>query len=110
MHNITWNLNGTSSTTFNLYDEDEDDQYIPYTERPETYIVPILFTLIFIVGVWGNGMLVLTLLQNPNMRNIPNTYVLSLALGDLLVKYNCGSCNLFLRKLTKGDGYKQKSY
>lgn len=63
----------------------EDDSYIPYNQRLETYIVPILFLLILLVGVTGNGILVLTLLRHASMRNVPNTYVLSLALGDLLV-------------------------
>lgn len=59
--------------------------YIPYDERPETYIVPIVFFFILVIGVTGNGILVLTILRHANMRNVPNTYVLSLALGDLLV-------------------------
>jgi bombesin-like receptor 3 len=85
MSNITWNLNIT--TQLNLEETNEDDPYIPYKERPETYIVPILFFLILVVGVIGNGVLVFTLLRHANMRNIPNTYVLSLAMGDLLVIY-----------------------
>jgi hypothetical protein len=59
--------------------------YIPYDMRPETYIVPVLFALIFVVGVLGNGTLVLIFIRNRNMRNVPNTYIFSLALGDLLV-------------------------
>lgn len=59
--------------------------YIPYEMRPETYIVPVLFALIFVVGVLGNGTLVLIFIRNRNMRNVPNTYIFSLALGDLLV-------------------------
>jgi len=59
--------------------------YIPYNMRPETYIVPVLFALIFVVGVLGNGTLVLIFIRNSHMRNVPNTYIFSLALGDLLV-------------------------
>ena len=59
--------------------------YIPYNMRPETYIVPVLFALIFVVGVLGNGTLVVIFIRNRNMRNVPNTYIFSLALGDLLV-------------------------
>jgi len=62
-----------------------DSDYVPYDERIETYIVPVVFSLILVVGVMGNGILVLILLRHANMRNVPNTYVLSLALGDLLV-------------------------
>ena len=79
-------LNSTILTFISKSEDiDEEDQYVPYNERPETYIVPILFCIILVVGVAGNGVLVLTLLRHTHMRNIPNTYVLSLAFGDLLV-------------------------
>jgi len=63
--------------------------YIEYSQRPETYIIPILFALIFVVGVLGNGTLVLIFIRHRNMRNVPNTYIFSLALGDLLVIVTC---------------------
>lgn len=59
--------------------------YYPIHERPETYIVPIVFLFIFVVGAVGNGTLVFLFARYPNMRNVPNMYILSLALGDLLV-------------------------
>ncbi|XP_063243912.1 neuropeptide CCHamide-1 receptor-like [Bacillus rossius redtenbacheri] len=65
---------------------------LPYTEyslRPETYVIPVVFALIFVVGVVGNGTLVLIFLRHGNMRNVPNTYIFSLALGDLLVIVTC---------------------
>lgn len=44
------------SEEFNNTDVDpESGGYIPYSERPETYIVPALFGIIFFVGVTGNG-------------------------------------------------------
>jgi len=78
-----------ASDVFNINISSEvkeyDVDYVPYDQRPETYIVPVVFSLILVVGVAGNGILVLILLCHANMRNVPNTYVLSLALGDLLV-------------------------
>lgn len=65
---------------------DEEEEYIPYSDRPETYIVPIVLFLIMVIGLTGNGVLALTILRHANMRNVPNTYVLSLALGDLLAR------------------------
>lgn len=47
--------------------------YKPYIERPETYIVPLLFFLIFVIGVLGNGTLVVIFLRHRTMRNVPNT-------------------------------------
>lgn len=47
--------------------------YTPYQLRPETYIIPIVFAIIFIVGVLGNGTLVVVFLKHRTMRNVPNT-------------------------------------
>ncbi|XP_026822094.1 neuropeptide CCHamide-1 receptor-like [Rhopalosiphum maidis] len=66
-----------------------DNVYEPYSNRPETYIVPVVFAMIFVVGVLGNGTLVLVFIRHRSMRNVPNTYILSLALGDLLVIITC---------------------
>lgn len=56
-----------------------------FVDRPEAYIVPILFVIIFIVGVVGNGTLIYIVTRNKNMRNTPNVYIVSLASGDLLL-------------------------
>ncbi|GFQ84031.1 neuropeptide CCHamide-1 receptor [Trichonephila clavata] len=63
----------------------DNSSYIPYELRPETYIVPIIFVLIFLVGFIGNGTLILIVVLNKNMRSIPNIYITSLALGDFVV-------------------------
>ncbi|VVC40494.1 Bombesin receptor-like,G protein-coupled receptor, rhodopsin-like,GPCR, rhodopsin-like, 7TM [Cinara cedri] len=60
-----------------------------YADRLETYIVPALFALIFVVGTVGNGTLVLIFVRHKHMRNVPNIYILNLALGDLLVIISC---------------------
>ena len=72
------------NTTKNITAEEE--KYTPYSERPETYFVPIIFLLILLIGLVGNSVLALMILRHTNMRNVPNMYVLSLALGDLLVR------------------------
>lgn len=65
---------------------DEDtDGYIDYSDRLETYIVPVVFGLIFLVGVVGNGCLIYILCRHKTMRSVPNTFIFNLALGDLLV-------------------------
>ncbi|XP_072378114.1 neuropeptide CCHamide-1 receptor-like [Diabrotica undecimpunctata] len=57
----------------------------PLETRPETYFVPVIFFVIFVVGVLGNGTLVMIFVRHKHMRNVPNTYIFSLALADLLV-------------------------
>jgi hypothetical protein len=82
-----WNSSGLDLDEVEILENEVG--YIPYNKRPETYIVPILFVLIFVVGVLGNGTLVLIFIRHRNMRNTPNTYIFSLALGDLLVIVIC---------------------
>lgn len=53
--------------------QDPENSYTPYEERPETYIVPVVFFIIFVVGVLGNGTLVIIFLRHRAMRNVPNT-------------------------------------
>ncbi|GLV34745.1 CCHamide-1 receptor [Carabus blaptoides fortunei] len=60
-----------------------------YSERIETYLVPVVFFIIFIVGVLGNGTLIIIFVRHRAMRNVPNIYILSLALADLLVIVTC---------------------
>ena len=47
--------------------------YESYALRPETYMVPIIFGFIFVVGVIGNGTLIIVFLRHRAMRNVPNT-------------------------------------
>ena len=82
-----WNSSGAGFDDVEILEREVG--YIPYNMRPETYIVPVLFALIFVVGVLGNGTLVLIFIRHSNMRNVPNTYIFSLALGDLLVIVTC---------------------
>lgn len=97
-------LNVTADYIFNISAdnissamESDESRYIPYAERPETYIVPVIFSLILLMGVVGNGVLILILLCDADMRNAPNTYVLSLAIGDLLVSKLCNYTSFVLR-------------
>lgn len=41
---------GYNNTTY-WNDTEEYDAYTPFTERPETYIVPVIFGLIFVVSI-----------------------------------------------------------
>lgn len=64
-------------TSTQYYDNDTitttETPFQPYEHRPETYMVPIIFGFIFIVGVLGNGTLVIVFLRHRAMRNVPNT-------------------------------------
>lgn len=77
------NWNGTINPVEG--EKEADDGYISYADRPETFIVPVLFGVIFLVGVLGNASLIWILLRHKAMRSVPNTFIFNLALGDLLV-------------------------
>lgn len=65
--------------------DSNDTQHVPYPMRPETYVVPVVFGLIFLLGIVGNGTLIFIVLKNKCMRNVPNIYIVSLSMGDFLL-------------------------
>lgn len=62
-------LNSSAMSESNITQE----QYVPFEQRLATYIIPIIFALIFIIGVLGNGCLILIFFRHRAMRNVPNT-------------------------------------
>lgn len=65
---MPWNWTSAGNDT---YEE-------PLYEGPEWLVVPLVFGLIFVVGVIGNGTLIFTVLVNKNMRTTPNVLLVSL--------------------------------
>ena len=50
----------------------------------QKYIAPTVFSVVSTVGIVGNGLVIIVLFKYPNMRTIPNVYILSLALVDFM--------------------------
>lgn len=83
-----WNITVTSSpdSMINSSNATEIIMVSPSIDQtPEAVIVPIVFALIFVIGVVGNGTLCYTVLRHKSLRNVPNIYVVSLGVGDLLL-------------------------
>ncbi|GFS11032.1 neuromedin-B receptor [Elysia marginata] len=55
------------------------------TEDNNPYVPPVVFIIIFIVGLIGNGTLIVSVLANKVMRNVPNILIVSLSMGDFLL-------------------------
>ena len=51
----------------------------------EPYVAPVLYSLVILIGFVGNGLLILTVMAHSAMRSISNIFLLSLAVGDMLV-------------------------
>ena len=77
--------NDTNLNTGNSSNCTTEDNESIFSRSPEAYTVPVVFAIIVIVGVVGNGTLILTVLKNKTMRNAPNIFIVSLAFGDLLL-------------------------
>ncbi|XP_023234664.1 allatostatin-A receptor-like [Centruroides sculpturatus] len=58
-------------------------------EKLLSIIVPILFGIIFIVGLFGNSLVVIVVLCNPQMRSTTNLLIINLAVADLLFIVFC---------------------
>ncbi|XP_077978928.1 G-protein coupled receptor 54-like [Glandiceps talaboti] len=76
--NITVAVNGTEVNTTNT------TAYLP-TRHPlfvETWLPPLIFSLIFLIGVTGNFLVIFVILKHKRMRTTTNFYILSLAISD----------------------------
>lgn len=70
----------TSNDT--MLDDDYND--IDYVEKIFSIVVPILFSMVVLVGLFGNALVVIVVLYNQQMRNTTNLLIINLAVADLL--------------------------
>lgn len=48
-----------------------------------------IYSIIFLLAVFGNSLVILTLVQNIRMRTVTNVFLLNLAISDLLLAVFC---------------------
>ncbi|RWS29158.1 gastrin-releasing peptide receptor-like protein [Leptotrombidium deliense] len=68
-----------------LNNETDIESYTPYSKRPETYIVPVVFLFIFITGVFGNVTVIYIVIKEKLFNSPSYRYILNLSFGDLIV-------------------------
>lgn len=49
----------------------------------------LLYTLIFLLSVFGNLLIIIVLMMNKRMRTVTNSFLLSLAVSDLMMAIFC---------------------
>lgn len=49
----------------------------------------LLYTLIFLLSVFGNLLIIIVLVMNKRMRTVTNSFLLSLAFSDLMMAIFC---------------------
>ncbi|KAL3054225.1 hypothetical protein OYC64_006533 [Pagothenia borchgrevinki] len=65
-------------------DESENSSMCDYSEWSPSYsVIPVLYTLIFILGLFGNGVVIFTVWRAQGKRRIADVYIGNLALADL---------------------------
>ncbi|KAH7948701.1 hypothetical protein HPB49_001060 [Dermacentor silvarum] len=77
-----------------VYSDGEDDDFFEYpgnraVEEVLGIVVPILFGAIAVIGFFGNALVVLVVLCNPQMRSTTNILIINLAMADLLFIVFC---------------------
>ena len=79
----------TSSTTISPEELFEMEQFRETMETVVSIVVPICFSLVVLVGFFGNLLVVLVVTFNKQMRNTTNLLILNLAVADILFIVFC---------------------
>ncbi|XP_023710282.1 allatostatin-A receptor isoform X1 [Cryptotermes secundus] len=95
--NITANLsefgafcsNATESTKSFGLDPAPEQESLVMIQKIVSIVVPILFGLIVLVGLFGNALVVLVVAANQQMRSTTNLLIINLAVADLLFIVFC---------------------
>lgn len=69
------------------YDYDEDYEYKEETEArvSKAVLLPIIYSLVLVVGLLGNALLLAVLVQKRRSWSISDTFILHLSVSDLLL-------------------------
>ncbi|KAJ1168669.1 hypothetical protein NDU88_000587 [Pleurodeles waltl] len=66
------------------YNALENETYCEYSDWTPTHVLmPTIYTLVFLLGISGNGLVLWTIYRNPEKRRSADTFIASLALADL---------------------------
>ncbi|XP_070580556.1 galanin receptor 2b-like [Ptychodera flava] len=60
-----------------------------YYSRPDQIIMPVLFSVIFAVGLIGNVLVMVTVIAGRGRQNTTNIFITNLAVADLLLSIFC---------------------
>ncbi|XP_003225805.1 C-C chemokine receptor type 5 [Anolis carolinensis] len=71
-------------TTISDYGNLPGPIYNPYVNIFSSYVVPPLYSLVFIFGLLGNALVVLILIKYKKLKNMSDIYLLNLAISDLV--------------------------
>ena len=75
---------------FYIYnDSDNGPPPVFESTKPERQMVPVLFFLIFAIGILGNSLMIYVVARQPAMRTVTNMYLINLSVVSLLFLLVC---------------------
>ncbi|OCT93497.1 cholecystokinin receptor [Xenopus laevis] len=95
---LAWNLSSTNGThnlttanwpPWNLNCTPILDRKKPSPSDLNLWVRIVMYSVIFLLSVFGNTLIIIVLVMNKRLRTITNSFLLSLALSDLMVAVLC---------------------
>lgn len=92
---LSEDANFTGADTFNYYDFDLEKfaetmrEELKGYKEPRTIALMFLYSIVFIVGLFGNIFVIVTVFHYKHMRTLTNVFLVNLAISDLLVVLFC---------------------
>ena len=83
------NVSNTSIDTCNATSQTPEDYGMAVLTKVVRIAVPVLFSIVIIVGLAGNLLVVIVVSANQQMRNTTNLLIINLAMADLLFIVLC---------------------
>ncbi|KAM8974956.1 cholecystokinin receptor-like [Pelodytes ibericus] len=84
------NLNISSNlTALNLTCDQPDHQRMPGASDLNYWVRILLYCIIFLLSIFGNTLIIIVLVMNKRLRTVTNSFLLSLAVSDLMVAIMC---------------------
>jgi hypothetical protein len=77
------NMSANNVTNISVYDEYEDWQVEESISVEETVYIPVVFGMLLLMGLVGNGLVVYVVVCDGPCRSVTNIYLLSIAVSDL---------------------------
>lgn len=57
----------------------------PSKPYPITYYFVPMYAILFLIGTFGNGLVIISILRSSRLRTVTNTYLLNIAIADFLL-------------------------
>ena len=78
-----------TTATMTSNPNDTDQQNMEMLQNVVSIVVPVFFSIVCLIGFFGNNLVILVVTFNKQMRNTTNLLILNLAVADVLFIVCC---------------------